>query len=260
MKKEYILAFYTIFCWGTLPAITKMTLTNISNMQVLFLSSFIAAVCLFIYLFLSGKIRLFKKLTKTDLFQLCVLGFIGNFLYSAFYYASLRTLPSADACVINYLWPIIAAVFASLVLHEKIGIKKWAAILISFIGVIIVSTKGSGLHITNAKGVILCVSGAACYGIFNVFNKRKDTDQYLCTAIYFAVTAVFSGAIFFMTEKFTPMPLETWGGIIWLGIFIDALAILAWGLALQKTTVGFLANLAYATPVIAMFISFILIK
>lgn len=39
MKKEYWLATYTIFCWGTLPAVTKLTLTSISNMQVLFISS-----------------------------------------------------------------------------------------------------------------------------------------------------------------------------------------------------------------------------
>ena len=55
------------------------------------------------YNFASGRIRLFRALTGHDIWQLIGL---GNFLYSAFYYASLRLLPSTAACIINYLWPI----------------------------------------------------------------------------------------------------------------------------------------------------------
>lgn len=44
-------------------------------------------------------------------------------------------------------------------------------------------------------------------------------------------------------------------GIFWLGIFIDALAFLAWALALQGSEVTFLTNFAYATPVLTMIIS-----
>ena len=260
MKKEYLLAAYTIFCWGTLPAVTKLTLTNISNMQVLFISSAIATIVLFIYLCYSGKIRMVPHLSRKDLIQLVALGFLGNFLYSAFYYAGVRTLSSADASVINYLWPIIASVCASFVLHEKIAIRGWIAILVSFAGVLIISTKGHGLHIADYQGVAYCIAGAVCYGIFNVFNKRKGLDQYLCTAIYFAVTMLFSGIIFAATERFSFMPAKTWAGIIWLGVFIDAIAILTWGLAIQKADVSYLSNFAYATPVVATLISYVLLQ
>ena len=170
MKKQYWLAAYTIFCWGTLPAITKLTLTSISNMHVLFISSLIAEGCLYLYLFLSGKIKMFLLLAKSDVWQLIGLGFLGNFLYSAFYYASLRTLPSADACIINYLWPIIATVSAAVILHEKIKTAEWLSIFLSFTGVVIISTNGSGFTVTNIQGVLLCIAGAVCYGAFNALN------------------------------------------------------------------------------------------
>ncbi len=257
MKKEYWLAAYTIFCWGTLPAITKLTLTSISNMQVLFISALIASGCLYLYLFLSGQIRLFRSLTRSDLWQLIGLGFLGNFLYSAFYYASLRTLPSADACIINYLWPIIATICAAVILREKIKTAEWLAILLSFTGVVIISTKGSGLSMADAQGVLLCVAGAMCYGVFNVLNKKKGLDQLLCTAVYFTVTAVCSGPIVFITGDLTPMSGTTWAGMLWLSVLIDALAIFAWGAALQLSEVGVLSNLAYLTPVAAMVISYV---
>ena len=248
--------FLIIFCWGTLPAVTKLTLTSISNMQVLFISSLIAAGCLYIYLFASGRIRLFRTLTGSDIWQLIGLGFLGNFLYSAFYYASLRLLPSTDACVINYLWPIVATVCAAIILHEKIKAAEWAAVLLSFTGVAVISTKGSGIALTNMRGILLCIAGAVCYGVFNVLNKKKGIDQLLCTAVYFTVTAVCSALILLVTGDIASMSGAEWTGMLWLSVFIDALAIFAWGAALQMSEVGFLSNLAYLTPVVAMVISY----
>lgn len=257
LKKEYLLVIYTIFVWGTLPAVTKLTLINISNMQVLFISSLIATICLFLYLIISRKIRLFHKVTKKDLLYLSGLGFLGNFLYSAFYYASLRILSSTDACTINYLWPVIASICASFVLNERIHKEGFLAILISFVGVVIISTKGGGLHILDFKGIFLCITGAICYGVFNVLNKQKGMDQYLCTTIYFAVTALCSGILIFMTEKPSKISMETFMGIVWLGVFIDAFATLAWGLAMQKIYVRLLSNFVYITPMVAMLVSFV---
>ena len=246
--------FLIIFCWGTLPAVTKLTLTSISNMQVLFISSLIAAGCLYIYLFASGRIRLFHTLTGSDIWQLIELGFLGNFLYSAFYYASLRLLPSTDACVINYLWPIVATVCAAIILHEKIKAAEWAAVLLSFAGVAVISTKGSGIALTNMRSILLCIAGAVCYGVFNVLNKKKGIGQLLCTAVYFTVTAVCSAPILLVTGDIAPMSGAEWAGMLWLSVFIDALAIFAWGAAFQMSEVGFLSNLAYLTPVVAMVI------
>ena len=255
MKKQYWLAAYTIFCWGTLPVVTKLALTDISNMQVLFISSLIAAVCLYSYLSFSGRIRLFSSLSWADLWQLIGLGFLGNFLYSAFYYASLRRLSAADACSINYLWPIMAAICAAVMLHEKIKAADWLAILFSFAGVVLISTRGKGLVLEDTRGVLLCVAGAVCYGIFNVLNKKKGLDQILCTAVYFTVTAVCSFPFLLASGEIAPMSGRTWAGMLWLGLFIDALATFAWGRALQISEVGILSNLAYLTPVVAALLS-----
>lgn len=259
MKKQYWLATYTIFCWGTLPAVTKLTLSDISNMQVLFISSLIAAACLYTYLFCSGRIRMFRSLTHSDLWQLIGLGFLGNFLYSAFYYAGVRRLSAADACSINYLWPIMAAICAAVVLHERIKATEWLAILLSFSGVVLISTRGKGLVLEDVRGVLLCIAGAVCYGIFNVLNKKKGLDQILCTAVYFTVTAFCSLPFLLATDGITPMSGNAWAGMLWLGLFIDALETFAWGRALQLFEVGILSNFAYLTPVVAALFSYVIL-
>ena len=59
-------------------------------MQVLFISSLIAAGCLYFCLFLSGRIKLFRSLTCSALLQLVALGFLGNFLYRQVPVGALR--------------------------------------------------------------------------------------------------------------------------------------------------------------------------
>ena len=50
-----------------------------------------------------------------------------------------------------------------------------------------------------------------------------------------------------------------WIGILWLGLFIDAIGIVIWALALQKSEVFGLVNFAYATPVVSMLLSAVLL-
>ena len=47
------------------------------------------------------------------------------------------------------------------------------------------------------------------------------------------------------------------GGLLWLGLFIDALATFAWGRALQLSEVGILSNFAYLTPVAVALLSYV---
>lgn len=252
---EFLLAAFTIFCWGTLPAVTKLTLTAVSNVQVLFISSLLAVGCLLPALALTGRLRCFCALSRRDWAQLAGLGFLGNFLYSAFYYASLRVLPSADACIINYLWPILAAFWAGAILRERLAPAQWLAMGLSFAGVVVISA-GGGPGGLSPAGVLSGVAGACCYGAFNVLNKKKGLDQMMCTAVYFAVTALCSGLVLPAAGGLAPMSPRAWLGMLWLGVVIDALATFAWGAALLRGRVGVLSNLAYLTPAAAMAVSF----
>jgi len=260
MKKEYLMSAITIICWSTLPPMTKLLLQELSNMDVLFFSSAIAALFLCFILIVTGKWRLVLTYKISDMFQLVVLGFVGNFLYSILYYNGLATLTSRDACIINYLWPIITVLFSCIFLKERPSAKKILAILISFSGVFLIATKGNGIaeiSPDNAGGIISCILAAICYGAFNVLNKLKGKDQFINMTIYFFTTAFCSGICYFISGHVVVLHNAQIIGIIWLGIFIDAIAFLLWALALQNSEASFLANFSYATPVLSMIFSIV---
>lgn len=185
------------------------------------------------------------------------LGFIGLFLYSALYYQGIAWLSSQEACIINYLWPIMLVFFSIIILKEKITISKIIAMVCSFIGIIILSSGGTAVTDGNRLGgIVCCLLAAIMYGLFSVLNKKADLDQNITMMVIWLVVAICAGVSGFFTETWVMIRGVQWIGILWLGIVIDAVAYLLWALALRGAeNTAVIANLAYLTPFLSVVIS-----
>jgi len=262
MKKNYLYAFLTIFIWATTASVTKMLLTDIPNLETLSVSSVIAFLFLLIVNIKSGTIKEMKGYSVKDYFVMAGLGFLGLFLYSALYYYGLSQLTSQEACILNYLWPMMIVVFSAIILKEKITVPKGLAMVCSFFGILILST-GTGSSVTGntTLGIISCIVAAACYGLFSVWNKKADYNQNIAMMVIWLVVAVCSGILGLMTEVWKPIEGTQWLGMLWLGVVIDAVAYLLWALALQGIeNTAKIANLAYLIPFLSLVVSAILLK
>ena len=190
------------------------------------------------------------------------LGFIGLFLYSALYYYGLAHLTSQEACILNYLWPIMLVIFSCIFLKEKFTFTKGTAMLCSFAGIVILSLGSGGSSSEKAMfGIISCIAAAACYGLFSVLNKKADYNQMISMMVVWFVSAVCSMILGLMTETWVPIKGTQWIGILWLGIVIDAVAYLLWALALKYADdTAKIANMAFMTPFLSLIISSVLLK
>lgn len=261
MKKNYTYAVLTVFIWSTLATIAKILLSDIPNLETLAISSLLAFLFLVIINIRNGLIKTLKNYSLKDYFKMAGLGFLGLFLYSALYYFGLTQLSSQEACILNYLWPIMLVIFSSIILKEKMTAIKLIAMLCSFAGIIILSTGSSSISGKNVwAGIASCIIAAACYGLFSVLNKKADYDQNIAMMIIWLTTAICSAITGLFTEKWVPIKPTQWLGIIWLGVVIDAVAYLMWALALKgaKNTAK-IANLAYLTPFLSLIVSAIVL-
>lgn len=262
MKKNMTFAYLTVFIWATMATVVKMVLTNIPNLQALCISSIFSVLFLAAVNLKSGTAALWRRYTARDYSIMAGLGFIGLFLYSALYFYGLSILSSQEACILNYLWPMMLVLFSAVILKEKLTARKIIAMICSFAGIIILSSGGSASGSTNAfPGMLCCVLAAACYGLFSVLNKKTGYDQTIAMTIMWFVTAVCSFALGIVTEEWVPIVNTQWLGILWLGIAINAIAYLLWALALQSASnTARIANLAYLTPFLSLLISAIVLK
>ena len=249
-------AAVTVVLWGAMPALTKDLLNSLPNFETLALSSLFAFMFLFAVNYRDDTL---KKLSVDEILTAAALGFLGLFLYSAFFYYGLARMTSQEACILNYLWPLMIVLFSCPILGEPLTRRKLLAVAMSFGGVVLVMAGGTSTENFSADkilGALSCVIAAACYGLFSVLNKKRRLNQKLAMMIIWATTAICAFVSGYFFEQWLMPGIRQIFGLLWLGVMINAVAYLTWALALEKTSdTARTANLAYLVPVLAIFIS-----
>ncbi len=262
MRKSYIYACITVLIWATLATVVKLVLSDIPDFEALAVSGAFAFVFLLIINIINGSIKQMKAYRIKDYLMMSGLGFLGLFMYSALYYYGIGVLGSQEACILNYLWPVMIVLFACIILKEKLTVKKIIAMALSFAGIVVL-TMGSGGEASGNRllGIAACVAAAICYGLFSVLNKKHSLDQGVTMMWIWLTVTVCSAVAGLIFEKWQPVTGLQWAGLAWLGIVVNAVAYLLWAIALKqaKDSAG-IANLAYLVPFLSVILSAVVLK
>ncbi len=263
MRKSYLYASITVLIWATLATVVKIILYDIPNFEALTISSVFAFVFLLIMNIVNGSVKELKHYRLKDYLMMSGLGFLGLFLYSALYYYGISALSSQEACILNYLWPLMIVVFACILLKEKLTARKLIAMGMSFAGIVVltVGTGGAASSGNRLWGIVACVTAAVCYGLFSVLNKKHSLNQNITMMwiwLTVSVCSLVSGMIF---EKWQPIVGIQWFGLVWLGVVVNAVAYLLWAIALKNAEDSAkVANLAYLVPFLSIVLSSVVLK
>ena len=106
--------------------------------QVLFFRGFFGII---FYFFIIPRERLhdFYKTKRPGLHSLrCIAGLIAIIAI----FIALRKLPLATVVSISFAAPIFTTIFSIFLLSEKVGIYRWLAVLVGFIGILIITEPG----------------------------------------------------------------------------------------------------------------------
>jgi len=249
-NKAYLFALMASLLWGSSAAIVKLLLKNLNNLQILLYASLFASISLFLIVLFQKKLSIIKNYTKKDYLRFAYMGFLGVFLYYFFLYLALTYLKAQEAFIINYLWPIMIVIFAVPILKEKFTIKKIIAIIISFIGVIIIATQGNiqQLHFAKPLGVLFAIIAALSYGLFSVLGKKQNDEKTTSMMFYYIFTFLYTLVavlIFSFIPQTTGLQIS---GLLWTGVVTSGGAFLLWFLALKYGDTTKIANIAFLTP------------
>ena len=262
MKKEYIYAIISVLLWSTTATVTKLLLGGLDSMQILLFGSLFAFTFLCIVNIIKGNIKEIKSYKLNDFLKIFIIGLLGTFLYNLFLYLGINTLQASQAFIINYLWPIMTVIFACVVLKEKVTIRKIIAIILSFIGVIIVSSKGDFLNIEKNSmiGTVYCILAAVSYGLFSVLNKKQTYNKFTSMMLFYLSSFSVSIVYCLTAQKIFIPEINQLLGLLWIGVFTSATAFTSWALALEKGDTARISNIAYITPFISLVWTSIVLK
>ena len=149
--------------------------------QVLFFRGFFGIV---FYFFVIPRERLhnFYETKRPGLhFLRCFSGLIA--LIAIF--IALRKLPLATVVSISFAAPIFTTIFSIFLLNEKVGIFRWLAVIVGFIGIIVITEPGiSELNIYYIFPIIFCL-GLSYVAI--TLRQLSSTEPVWLISLFFSI-------------------------------------------------------------------------
>jgi len=194
INNELLGIFYMLLCqfsFATNDAFVKVIYQNYDEIFVLNQIIFIRGIftLLFILLFLHFKKELnFKLIFNSN--ELRVRGLL-EFLAALFFFIGIALLPFANVYILLSMAPILLTAFAAVFLNEKVRWIRWGAVLLGFLGVVIVINPGK---LESSYYFIFPIIAAIMLSIRDMYTKnfKKDyTSLQIAFMTCFVVTALF---------------------------------------------------------------------
>ena len=174
------------------------------------------------------------------------------FFSTLFFFYAISIISLAEALTLAFISPIIATILSFLILKEKVGPRRWVAVISGFIGVLLVIRPGFN-EINLAT--IAAVGAGICYA-FYVINTRKlsSIDSPLMTLIFTGLTGAIVISLI-VPYFWTWLTLSQWLLLISLAA-IGTMAHLLLILSLTLAEASKLAPLAYSEIIMNVIIGY----
>ena len=155
--------------------------------EVLFFRGFFGLLPTY-FLIPKNKLKTFytTERSKEHLFR-CLMGLMALIAIVV----ALRELPLAVVVSLSYAAPLFITVLSIFLLSEKVGVFRWLAVIIGFIGVIIIAEPGfKGMNYLYFLPLIFCI-GMAFVTI--MIRKLSTTEPIWLISIFFTITISIAG-------------------------------------------------------------------
>jgi drug/metabolite transporter (DMT)-like permease len=97
---------------------------------------------------------------------------------------AFRYLPLADAHAIAGISPLLVTILAVPFLGEKVGVRRWTAIAIGFVGLLIIVRPGLGVFDPAA---LIPLAGAILWAVYQILVRKVSQDSAATSLLYMAV-------------------------------------------------------------------------
>jgi Predicted membrane protein len=262
LSKAYIYALLSVFLWSTVATAFKLGLKVLSPVYLILLASVFSLLVFFFVILAQGRIRELFTVTGSGLAKSAMLGLLNPFGYYLILFQAYNLLPAQVAQPLNMIWPVTLALLSAPLLKQKITFRNIVAILVSFVGVVFISSQGSlsGIANTNVTGAALAVGSSVIWAFFwvlSVVDKREEIFKlfwnFAFGVIYLVIVALL----------FTDFSLPNMKGIpaaIYVGFFELGFTYILWMKAMQLSENNAkTGNLIFLSPFLSLvFIHFIL--
>ena len=173
------------FAIATLIMLVKYTQqTGVAFLEILFWRTVVTLPLLAGWLAWHGELRRLRTRRMPAHARRAVMGIIGMMMT----FGAPVLLPLAESTTLGFTTPIFAVILSALLLHERIGIYRWAAVALGFVGVIVIAQPGQA-HIPPLGAAVGLGAGFMVALISIQVRDLARTDEPIAIVFWFSAIA-----------------------------------------------------------------------
>ncbi|MCP4769213.1 MAG: DMT family transporter [Gammaproteobacteria bacterium] len=218
--------------------------------QIMFFRCAVALVPVLVIVAMRGGIGVLRTQQKKLHLLRSLMGIMAMGL--AFYAFSL--MPLAEAVSILHTAPLFMTALSVLLLRESVGIRRWSALVLGFIGMLLVVRPGTDMLASGSLYMLMAAFLIGCTSI--VIRHLGKMDDPVCITFYFTVTGVILSLAGMLMQGWETPEMTDLALLMLVGL-LGGLAQYLMTLSYQHLALGAVAPLKYLTIVFSGTIAYL---
>ncbi len=254
-----------VLVWGANFSIVKAALSTLSPLAFNAVRFSLATALL------AGILRRQGKplgVARADVWKVIVLGLLGHGFYQIFFIEGLARTTAANSSLIMATVPVFVALLSAALRLERITLRRWIGIFLSFLGIFLVILGGGGriqINVSSLVGDLLILSAALTWGVYTVFSKpllARYSPLHLTAITMVSGTAllILAGVPALIEQSWAAVAPSAWAGLVYSAVFAIAIAYLIWFTAVQRVGNAYTAVYSNGTPVVASLLAWLVLR
>ena len=201
--------------WALLPfmdAIAKYLSSELSFFQITWARYFFTVVWTLPLMYFFFR----KNLTFSQNLKLQIIRGLTLFSANICFFYSISIISMAKALTLAFVAPLITTALSPFFLDEKVGVRRWSAVIVGFIGSLIVIRPG---YLDFNLATLAGLGTGFFYGIYLIITRKlHSTDNPLLTLLLTGVVGAVIASFFVPVVWINPT-VDQWLWLGFMGIF-----------------------------------------
>jgi drug/metabolite transporter (DMT)-like permease len=263
--KGYIALSITSIVWGTTWVVSKIGVTAMPAMQLVYLRQMFGGAIFVCFFLLYKKLPLPTAKQFRWLFLMSLIMFVSANGLSTW---GVQYIPPGLGALIGALYPLVVVILERLFFKNKqANISTIAGLVCSIIGIVLIFSKNdfSAKNPNFLFGIILSVVAMVSWSFGTILMARNKFDinpyyglgwQMLLSSAMISIFMQFTNT----TIPLNKIPSNAWFAILYLVILGSLISFVAFVYSLKKLPTNIASLYAYINPIVATIIGVIVFK
>lgn len=256
-NQTYLLLSLTTIFWGIQPLCIKILIASWTPASLTCLRYLLISLILFLIMYLRREKKFIPP--KNCIIPLLLMGLTGIAINNVSQFTGLKYSTITNCTLIAATGPAVTAMLSAVFIRERLKLLQWIGIIISFIGVIFLITKGSWEILANFQfnpGDILFFTCQIVWAAYSIIGLRvmKHLSAIAVTAwsgllgsIEVALFALCTGQLGYVN-----LDIAGWSSFVFVVLCGGVGSMLFWNIGVKNAGPSMAAIFSNLTPIFGM--------